>query len=327
MTDQQQSEARGPRPDPKQYRTIPALAAYIDRVGAEQRNFRRFVITQERGGYRAELAVIKIGEGGTIAVKGEEFQPTEEEAAAIKEAFVGLVFPKSIPASMVSVKELRLRVGATDEDWFVLLDDARKAVSMCQQRIEKNDKKEYLPWTYWSDAEWRRMEPDGGLLPLWKPMKKRHTIIMLHEGAKAARYCDWLCYSDEEEAKAARAIHPWAAELAGYDHWGWIGGAPNPQRTDWSEILRAGPSEIVVVADNDANGKRAISGVSFHLQIIDAPVLAIRFDDGFPPGFDLADPFPEKMWLNGRYRGPHLADCCVGATWATKVIPRVGPGA
>jgi hypothetical protein len=81
------------------------------------------------------------------------------------------------------------------------------------------------------------MEPDDGL-PLWKPSVKRHNQIMHHEGAKAARRVDWLCYSDEPEAKAARATHPWIEELRNYDHWGWIGGAPNPHRTNWSRERR-----------------------------------------------------------------------------------------
>jgi hypothetical protein len=52
------------------------------------------------------------------------------------------------------------------------------------------------------------------------------------------------------------------------------------------------------------------------------PVFAVVFDDDFPLKFDLADPFPKKMWVNDRYRGPHLVDCRRGATWATKVIPQ-----
>ena len=88
-------------------------------------------------------------------------------------AFVGLEFPTSIAATNAQVKELRLRLGAAlNKDFFVLLDAGSDAAIMCQQKIENDDGKFYLSWTLFSDGSWYNMEPDG-LLPLWRPAKKR----------------------------------------------------------------------------------------------------------------------------------------------------------
>ena len=316
--------ARAQQPDPKNYRTIPALKEYIERIGAEQINFRRFVVSERRGGYKADRITIKVEPDGTITVWAKEkgttkdFEPTEVEQAAIKAAFVGLDFPTSIAATNAQVKELRLRLGAIlNENFFVLLDVGSDAAIMCQHRIEDDDGKRYAPWTMWSDGEWRMMEPDG-LLPLWRPTKKRHTYIMLHEGAKTACLVDRLCYSDDAEAKDARAKHPWAAELKGYDHWGWIGGAPNPHRTDWAK-LPAG--DVVLALDNDQIGTDAASTISRTLK--QRRLGAILFDDKFPKHFDLAEPWPriEKWWKGERYVGPSLDQMLKPATWATDVLP------
>jgi hypothetical protein len=208
---------------------------------------------------------------------------------------------------------------------------------MCQQRIETADgKKDYLPWTFWDDGIWRCMEPLGDEgLPLWKPAlpdhereRKRYLFskdkIMVHEGAKAARHVDWLLRSSEPEAQELRARHPWALELAGYEHWGWLGGAPNPRRTDWGEVLRANPSEVVIVADNDMAGQQAVTAIARALQGLQGAVMAIMFDESFPDHFDLADPFPKSLWHKDKYHGPRMIDCWCSATWATMCLGKEG---
>jgi hypothetical protein len=229
-----------------------------------------------------------------------------------------LEFPTSIAATNAQVKELRLRLGAAlNKDFFVLLDAGSDAAIMCQHRIEDDNGKRYTPWTLFSDGQWYNMEPDG-LLPLWRPAKKRHVRNMIHEGAKAASFVDWLCHSDDDEAKAATAKHPWVAELKSYDHYGWIGGAPNPHRTDWVK-LPAG--DIVLALDNDQIGTDAASAISRTLK--QRRLGAILFDDKFPKGFDLAKPWPrvEKWWKGERYVGPSLDQMLKPATWATDVLP------
>jgi hypothetical protein len=64
------------------YSRYPALRSYIDRVDAEQVNFKRFVIKQHRDHYYSEKVVITIVDGCEIKCSDKEYAPTEEEEAA-----------------------------------------------------------------------------------------------------------------------------------------------------------------------------------------------------------------------------------------------------
>lgn len=326
-----------PSADPENYKTIPALARYIDRLAGEheceveQRSFKRFALTSSGAdGYRRDRAIIILAKDGTVRAP-DKYKPKDEEAKAIKAACANIAFPTSIPASLVGSEDQRNAVGANADDWFEIRDQSRNKVLMVQQRVEPeprkgvDSKKSYLPWSLWSDKVWRRMEPDSGLLPIWKPAKHRKKYrIMVHEGAKSARYVDWL--TNDMEAREALAQHPWALDLPDYEHWGWIGGAPSPHRTDWSELTKLELAEIVIVADNDLVGQQAIKAIARELSSAKAPVTALLFDDGFGANFDLADKFPSNFWIKDRYRGPTLADCCRPATWATRTIDPEGKG-
>jgi hypothetical protein len=327
-------------PSWEDYRTIPALAAYLERIASahgleiEQRNFKRFALYRPVGRYKRDYIVITIAADGTV-LSPEGCEPTEEEAAGIHAAWAKATRPKSVLATLRLAEAQRVALGCSEANWFVMVQDdaTREQVIMCQQRIdEQDDKKRYLPWTFWDDNTWRCMEPEGEGLPMWKPLLpdhgrarkhynlyKRHTI-MVHEGAKSARYVDWLLRNPE--AMEARAGHPWAQELAGYEHWGWNGGAANPQRADWQEIIKANPSEVVIVADNDLQGQQAVRPIARALQEPSCAVMAIMFDNRFPHKFDLADNFPAEFWRAGHYCGPRLVDCLSPATWATQQLPK-----
>jgi len=327
------SGAPGSRtPNPDNYRAIPALAAYIDRVGAEQSSLRRFTVSiklaEDGGHYRRDTATIQLKEDGSITAP-EAVAPTDAEAAAIKTAFTrllaqGWAWPESITHNLNSAEEQRRKLGVDKANWFVFLDTARTSVIMCQQRIVPPgavDSK-YLPWTFYSDGQWRCKEPDAPL-PFWKPPERRLTNnIMVHEGAKAARYCHWLTTSTDPEALEALAAHPWAEQLRHYEHWGWLGGAANPHRVDWAELKNIRATEIVQVCDNDAAGMRAATRVAQELKGQNLAVL--MWDERFPHGFDLADPWPERFFrdIGGRrvYVGPGLVDCCRPAVWATELL-------
>jgi hypothetical protein len=301
--------------------TTPALRAYVERVGAKQRNFRRYVVTEEdASGYGREVARIKIA-AGKVECNREEYAPTDAERSAIEAELAAINFPKSVLASLAAAEHQRREVGAARQDWFVILTKGRDGVVTCQQRVEPADggRKFYLPWTWFSDGEWRRMEPDG-TLPLWKPRQIRYGPKMIHEGAKAASFVDWLV--NDPEAAEARARHPWAADLGVHEHWGWIGGAARPNDTDWSEL--AGEEVVVVVADHDKQGESAIAPIAW--QLANVEVWALAFDDRFPQAFDLADEFPQSLWHAGRYRGPQLLDCLRPATIATREIPSTERG-
>jgi hypothetical protein len=311
---------------------IPAIKDYADRIGARQRNFRTYAVCVEDRGYSKDVATIKIGNDGTIAVKakgnGTAYEPTEEERTTIKAAVIAANFPYTIEAD-AKVKELRAQLSNPGNRAFFIfyksstINGDGPCCGFVQHRVKKADGsgKTYVPYSYWSDGSWRKMEPDlPGGLPLWKPRTKRHGRIMCHEGAKAADYCDWMCYSDEPEAKAAAAACPWIDEPRCYDHWGWIGGAHRTHDTNWGEIAHTNLDELTFVADNDVSGQRAVCRIAYELRGLDVVKFAIFFDDEFTSKFDLADPFPEKMWKNGRYIGKRMTDYRVCAAWATEEI-------
>ena len=335
------------------YTEIASLKDYIHRIGAEAKNFRRFEITARvAGGYSAYKGTIFIDDKGKITIRGikdaeekTKIEPTEAEAAAIIEEYAalkakGVKQPRAIEAGTNVVEAQRLALGVEDENWFVIVGSDRTKAIMCQQRWfpeKKDGESAYMPWTYFSDGVWRSMEPDNeDGLPLWKPYKyfKKNeekqfsTIIMLHEGAKAARYCDWMCRCDDDDAREALAAHPWGSELRNYEHWGWIGGALNPRRVNWGELKnnKLNISKIVMVCDNDKVGASAAGPVARALK--GQKLYVVYFDEGddflWPIGFDLADPWPKNEYFwneRGSYIGPSLNALMFPAIWATERVP------
>lgn len=82
------------------YSKFPALRTYIDRIGAEQLNFRRFMVKEYRGShYYVEKTLIKILPDFSIECTSREYEPTEEEAEAIKRELAKVEFPHSIRAT------------------------------------------------------------------------------------------------------------------------------------------------------------------------------------------------------------------------------------
>lgn len=299
------------------YRTIPALAAYIDRIGAEELNFRRYVVKEHRGAYYTERAIIRLvlGDNGyEIKCTSKDYAPTKSEADAIRGALMAVQFPKAIPFK--NMDALRKRLGK-DAELYELIDRRTGEIVMVQQRIEKKDGgKAYPSWTFWSDGEFRAMEPEGDL-PFWKPREKRPVArIMIHEGPKAAKFIDELV-NNPANRKALEA-HPWAEDLKRYEHWGQIGGAMVPHRADFAEVRREKPMEVVYVCDNDWPGQAALQEVSRHYG---AALRGIRFDKRWPMSWDMADPMPKTFFNGTRYKGPTLADLMVCATRATELVP------
>jgi hypothetical protein len=284
------------------YKSLPQLAGYIDRVGAEEMNFRRFMVKEYRGHYYIERVLIRIKEDGSVYCSNKDYAPTKEEAEAIKIAVANAGWPRSIAATPAQRRKLKVD-GATFD--FV---DVSGEIVMVQERTEIKGQKAYVPWTFWSDGDWRRMEPDG-LLPFWRPRPQAEkSRIMIHEGAKAAK-----------AAHEIAADHPWAKELSEYEHWGMIGGALAPHRADYAQVRQQKPVEVVYVCDNDFPGNSALKEVSRNYG---GSMKGVMFDSRWKPGWDIADPMPEAMFSKtGRYLGPTMAQLTIGATWATEIVP------
>ncbi|MCI0559303.1 MAG: DUF5906 domain-containing protein [Nitrososphaera sp.] len=307
------------------YREIPALAVYIDRVGAEQLNYRRFMIKDHKGHYYTERCLIKISPEGDITCSKKEYAPTKEEAANIKQAVLESNWPKAIGAK--NIDALLKKSKANKSNLFLFWSRRDKTITMVQERkTMKDGTKAYLPWTFFNDGQWRCMEPDGQL-PFWKPKEKRPRLarIMIHEGAKAATFVDWLV--NDAEAAKAREQHPWSEELAEYEHWGIIGGALAPHRADYEELRREKAIEVVYICDNDHPGKDALTEVSRNWG---RALKAIKFDNNWPQSWDMADEFtpktcPKLYNKKGSYIGPSLIGLMNPATWATESSIN-GPG-
>lgn len=302
--------------------TPPALNAYLDRVGAELLSFRRAMIKERSKGdtYYIERTLIRIGSDGAIDCSRKEHAPTKEEVEAIAEAYKSVKLPKSICATQAGYDRWLGGQSGDHERFFMLWDRSAGGVRMVQERVTLPDgSKIFVPWTLWDDGEWRAMEPDGPL-PLWKAKKKTRPRIMIHEGCKAARFVTELVADPER-----LAAHPWGTVLEQYDHMGMIGGALAPHRTDYAELTRERPIEVVYVCDNDYAGESALQEVSRHYG---AALVGVTFGKRWPVSWDLADPMPGALFTkSGRYIGPTFKELMRPATRATELVaPEGGKG-
>lgn len=298
---------------------IPAVSSYLRRIGAEIRSFRTAVIKEEKGKYWRDIAIIRITRDGKVEAP-EAFAPSEEEAKKIEVEVKGVIFPSHQPMLKY---DLPPELAKLSKSAIFEFKDEHGRMVMIQARHEKRDGgKAYYPWTYWDDEMWRQMEPEGPL-PLWGiDQLKDNAIVFIHEGAKAARFVREMVEAKTFAGQQKLAAHPWGQELSNAAHIGWIGGALSPSRTDWSVINKSGAIKAYIVSDNDKEGRRAVKEISRALRL---PTWHLQFTEEWPTSFDLADPFPDKMFHevggNSYYTGPAFLDCIHPATYATDLIP------
>jgi hypothetical protein len=299
-------------------RSCPTLQAYLARVGAIVKNFRRFAVEAEgERGYKVTLAEIVIKDGDVAvridrAPEGYFCDPTDEEREAIKREVAAAGFPRSVPGSKDPFNNPDMS-GVDRHNCFLFMTASGDEVLFIQERIEREDGgKWYRPWSFWSDGLWRSMEPDA--LPLFglERLKREMMFVMVHEGPKAAARVQAMI-------EAGTGDCPWIADLKHYVHLGWPGGTNAPGRVDWAPLDGIRRDAVIVLAcDRDAGGENAAREISRRLR--NHTIRALMFDDGFGEGFDLADPWPRHpdWWRDGRYRGPGLSECLFPATWATR---------
>jgi len=284
-----------------------SVVEYLRRVGAEVVNFRRAMIKTYKGHYYVERAIIKFHDDGSVTCNVREYAPTDEEAAAMKADLLKCNFPRTIRARDTEFLLPKVK-GPIFEFW----DQASGEIIMVQERGSRNGIKCYIPWVPLSTGEWAAMEPDGPL-PFWTPKKARSTNkIMVHEGAKAAAFV-------QDMVDRGGDGYPWYDVLKEYEHWGMIGGALAPHRTDYDQLAKRSPTDVVYVCDNDQPGVSALQKVS---QCWGRSLKGVIFGKKFPESWDMADPMPKTLFARGgRYIGPRLQDLMQAATWATQVIP------
>ena len=143
---------------------IPEVNEYLRRIGAEPRSLLIAVVKKQHGRYFTDLAVIRFDRKGNIDAP-ENYSPTETEAASIKVAFANYEFPTQVTIAGLNNLPPMLNM-ASAKDLFEFRD-LNGQIIMLQVRKESEDGgKNYIPWTFWSDGEWRIGEPESAL-PLW----------------------------------------------------------------------------------------------------------------------------------------------------------------
>jgi len=301
-----------------QLNDVPSIARYLSRIGAKPRSIRIAVVEEQKGKYWEDCGYIRFDPiKRSVKASVDEYAPTKEE----EEAIIKDMGEWQWPAAKLLGKSFELPdalKGEPPDNIFEFRNTSGQLI-MLQQRTDKLDRGKYRPWTYFDDDEWRSTEPDGEL-PLWgMEHLKGHTTVFIHEGAKAARAVHRLVNPTTDAARAAFKAHPWGLDLSGAAHLGWIGGALNPSRTDWKQLAKQGVKQAFIVADNDEHGASAVPKISRELRGIS--VFSLEFNNTFPPSFDLADPWPERFFVEKAgaqfYRGPNFEDYLHPATWAT----------
>lgn len=302
---------------------IPAIAAYLSRIGAEPRSLRAAVIKETYGSYWRDVSIIKFDPDGDISAPSE-YAPTSSEAARIKEECRGYTWPRAKLLGKSYKRPEYLREKPEDNIFEFRNTSGQLIMLQYRMDLKQEGDKIYQPWTFFDDDEWRSTEPDG-LLPLWGAEHiKDNTTAFIHEGAKAARAMQRLISDTTAAGKKRLAQHPWSEEIQNAVHLGWIGGALNPSRTHWGILADAGIKRVYIVADNDSPGKRAIPEISRRLKGM--AVFSIEFNESFPTSFDMADPWPSKFFVNSPYgtlyNGPTFHELLNPATWATDMVPQ-----
>ena len=310
----------------------PAIRSYCTRIGAEPRSLRGARILIREGRYSKNIADIDFGKDGEISIRvlpgcesevdEADLQPTEAEKAAIREDLLAADWPTLRPTIKMLNPPPMIK-NAARKDLFVFRD-MNKEIIMVQVRVnhENGVDKAYYPWTYWDDNEWRCAEPEGKL-PLFNEDKLKDAgVVFIHEGAKAARAMQEMIEAATFEQQKKLAAHPWGEELQHGVHVGWIGGAANPLRTNWSLINQSGIDKVYVVSDHDNLGREAAGRIA---QEIKKPVKMVQVDERFPIGFDFADALPEEFFAEGSgdtiaYCGPAMRDLTHDITWGTDKV-------
>jgi hypothetical protein len=304
---------------------LPAVEKYLDRIGAKATGILRARVEEEgeRGYHRTVAAVTFTRQGDCVVKSGygmspaaaKALEPTDDDRKAMREAIVANADKLPKPISAIS---LPYELSGIDDQHLWAARDRQGHILCVQLRIDwpgfgnVEPKKEYRTYCYLSNGQWGECEP-GDALPLFglETLKAGPSKIMIHEGAKAA----------QAARRAAKdSDHPLNEELSRYTHLGWIGGAPNPEATDWSALK--GLTDITIVPDNDDPGYDAVSRIS-RLLPRDANVLAVRWPRYFPIGFDLADKLPDEAVKQRFSIGLSLQS----ATWATQRVWNDNPKA
>ena len=298
------------------------VAQYMNRIGADPSKLTECIVNRRSShGYPIKKCEIRFRLDGEIICDNEDYAPTKEEAAEISDLITNKGIGQYLSLiALLPLNELtKYPPGLSERDTIYTFRDQDSRIIMLRHKIVKDDRKFYVPWTYWTDGVWRKCEPDGRF-PLFNlDHIGNREIVYVHEGEKAAAHMAYLM----NHVDGLWRDHPWGQEMRNTTHIGWCTGANTPERTDWAPLNRAKIKEVYIVADNDIPGKKAVPKLA---KLIKHPTYQIQFSDLFPDKFDLADNFPENFYerRNGvkYYIGPSYHESLEVATWATDLIKK-----
>jgi Family of unknown function (DUF5906) len=286
----------------------PDIGAFCRQHGASPLGIDSASIVEALEGYPKCVGRYKFGSHGVQAFGGAP-EPTDAEQDALKKAWAGITLPELAP--LVAIADSPPGVDLRSDNIFLCHDFEDRIIMIHQRYDTENGGKGFVPWTYWSDAKWRKLEPE--ILPFFGMVGHRNnSILYIHEGAKAARA---VARSIEHEDNQKL---PWVDDLHFAHHIGWIGGVNAVDRSDWAKLAKQDWTTVNIVADNDLDGIRAARQIAGYFS---CKVRIIIFDERWPLSFDLADDWPAEFWDDrGCYIGPSVTDCRRPATRATQII-------
>lgn len=137
---------------------LPVTGAYLRRIGAQAVHFHLATMTEMVNGYPKVVGRVRFGEDGEVRIWGRADAPTDSERVGIAEEFSSAEFPKII--SMSAIAEPPPGCVLSDFNTFICHDFDGNIIMVHQRYQNQDGGKGFLPWTKWSDGQWRRMEPD-----------------------------------------------------------------------------------------------------------------------------------------------------------------------
>jgi len=301
---------------------IPAIAEYLKSIGAEARSLRTAVVKETSGKYWRDVATIRFDPKTGIVTAPEGYQPSEDQAKSIEIECRQYRWPELRKVAKWIRKDEPAELREAHSSRVFIFRDLQNNIAMKQLRgRDGTDDAKYIPYTLWDDGIIRKAEPDGKLPLYGLEQLHHHSVVFLHEGAKAARRMAEMVAGKTDEDATLLRNHAWSEELAHAAHLGWIGGAENPGRTDFSELQKTGVQRVFIVSDNDPVGVSAVPKIAREVR---CPTYHVQFTKAFPVSFDLGDDFPETMfrYVNGvrHYIGDAFRECLHPATWATDLV-------
>jgi len=302
----------------KSLRDLPVFGAWARQNGLVDANLSSAWRSGTVDGYPARLASARFAADGSLSVQGDVSMPEAAMVEALEKEFreAQASFPKIVP--LVVIAEAPPGVDLQSPDTFIYHDFAGRVVMIHQRYDTADGGKGFLPWTRWSDSEWRNVEPD--VLPFYGlPGSEEKSTLVIHEGAKAARRVKAIIAGDIADHR-----FPWLDDLRLAHHVGWIGGTNAVARSDWTSLAARGWSRVIIVSDNDRHGMKAARNIARHFA---RNVHILAFDQRFKIGFDCGDEWPSELFDEwGAYTGPTFAECLLPATQATVELPAEGRG-